>query len=77
MGRCVDLLARSIEAGPETGPASILRVYLSAGRAASARALSEKAVVLLEPSDRLGTVVWLPGEDAEARSTTRRKEVGR
>ncbi len=60
VGRRVDLLARSIEAGSETGPAEILRAYLSAGRTASARALARKAVVLLEPSDLLGTVAWPP-----------------
>ncbi len=59
-GRYVDLLGRSIEAFGETDPAAILRGYLSEGRTASARALSKKAAVLLEPSDLLGTVVWPP-----------------
>ena len=58
VGRRVDLLARSIETCPEADPAEILRGYLSGGRTASARALARKAAVLLEPSDRLGTVVW-------------------
>lgn len=60
-GRYVDLLGRSIEAGGEGDPVEILRRYLSEGRTASARALARKAVVLLEPSDLLGTVVWPPG----------------
>ena len=59
--RYVDLLGRSIEVGGETDPAAILRGYLSEGRTGSAGALAKKAVVLLEPSDRLGTVVWPVG----------------
>ena len=58
LGRRVDLLGRSIEVGPQTDPAEILHGYLSEGRTASARALARKAIVLLEPSDLLGTVVW-------------------
>jgi hypothetical protein len=60
VGRHVDLLGRSIEVGAETDPAAILRGYLSEGRTSSARALARKAAVLLEPSERLGTVVWTP-----------------
>ncbi len=60
VGRYVDLLGRSIEAGGETDPAVILRGYLSEGQTNSARALARKAAVLLEPSERLGTVVWTP-----------------
>lgn len=63
VGRHVDLLERSIEVGAETDPAAILRGYLSEGRTGSARALARKAAVLLEPSDRLGTVVWPPGRE--------------
>ena len=79
VGRYVDLLGRSIEVGAETDPAVLLRGYLSEGRTGSARALARKAAVLLEPSDRLGTVVWPPwqGEVAEARSSTGREEVSR
>jgi hypothetical protein len=46
VGRRVDLLGRR---------------YLFEGRTETARRLSEKAVVLLEPADRLGTVVWPVG----------------
>ena len=59
-GRRVDLLGRSIEVGEEGDPAAALRGYLAEGRTGSARALARKAAVLLEPSDRLGTVVWPP-----------------
>ncbi|MDQ4128106.1 MAG: hypothetical protein M3151_09205 [Actinomycetota bacterium] len=60
VGRRVDLLGRSIEVGAQTDPTVILRGYLSEGRTGSARALAQKAAVLLEPSERLGTVVWTP-----------------
>src|SRR5215211_3123032 len=39
-------------------PTLVLREYLSEGRTTTAPRLSEKAVVLLEPTDRLGAVVW-------------------
>ena len=58
VGRRVDLLARSIEVGPWTDPVGILHAYLSKGGTPTARALGEKAVVLLEPAVLLGTVVW-------------------
>ncbi len=79
VGRHVDLLGRSIEVGAETDPTAILRGYLSEGGTSSARALARKAAVLLEPSDRLGTVAWPPGQDeiTQARSFTGRSEVGR
>ena len=77
LGRRVDLLARSIEVGSRTDPAEILRGYLSGGRTASARALATKAVVLLEPSDLLGTVIWPPGGDVETRLLPRREGVSR
>ncbi|MGH3086050.1 MAG: hypothetical protein ACRDSJ_01875 [Rubrobacteraceae bacterium] len=56
--RHVDLLGRSLETGGKTDPDAILRKYLSEGRSETARRLSEKAVVLLEPTDQLGAVVW-------------------
>jgi hypothetical protein len=57
-GRHVDLLGRSLEEAEGADPAVILRKYLSEGRTETARRLAEKAVVLLEPVDRLGTVIW-------------------
>ena len=61
VGRRVDLLGRSIDVGAETDPAAILCGYLAEDRTKSARALARKAAVLLEPSDRLGSVVWPTG----------------
>ena len=63
VGRHVDLLGRSLEVGEATDPTVILRKYLSEGRTRTARRLSEKAVVLLEPADQLGTMVWPLGHD--------------
>jgi hypothetical protein len=60
--RRVDLLGRSIVVGTETDPTANLVRYLSEGSTGTARALARKAAVLLEPSDRLGTVAWPPGE---------------
>ena len=62
-GRHVDLLGRSLEKAEGAEPAVILRKYLSEGRTETARRLAEKAVVLLEPVDRLGTVIWPVGHD--------------
>ncbi len=61
VGRHVDLLGRSLETGGEMESAIILRKYLSEGKSETARRLSEKAVVLLEPANQLGAVVWPAG----------------
>ncbi len=58
VGRHVDLLGRSLEVTEDADPILVLRRYLSEGTTETALRLSEKAVVLLEPADRLGTVVW-------------------
>jgi hypothetical protein len=60
-GQHVDLLGRSLEVAEDADPAVVLREYLSEGRTETARRLSEKAVVLLEPSVRLGAVIWPVG----------------
>jgi hypothetical protein len=60
LGRRVDLLGRSLEPAGETIPDAVLYWYLSGGTTETARALSEKAVVLLEPVDRLGARAWPP-----------------
>lgn len=63
VGRHVDLLGRSLEVAEDADPTFVLRRYLSEGRTETARRLSEKAVVLLEPADRLGNLVWPVGFD--------------
>jgi hypothetical protein len=57
-GRRVDLLERSLPAAPGTDPAQAIHDYLAAGRTSSARALAAKAVVLVDPMDRVGEIVW-------------------
>ena len=57
-GRRVDLLGRSLPAEPGADPADVLRRYLAARRTDSARALAAKAVVLIQPENRAGEIVW-------------------
>jgi hypothetical protein len=58
VGRRVDLLGRSLPAGPGADPVDVLRRYLATGRTASAKALAAKAVVLIDPQNRVGEIVW-------------------
>ena len=57
-GRRVDLLGRSLPVRPGADPADVLRRYLAARRTASAKALAAKAVVLIDPENRAGEIVW-------------------
>jgi hypothetical protein len=57
-GRRVDLLGRSLPAAPAADPAEAIRSYLAIGRTDSAKSLASKAVVLIDPRDRVGEVVW-------------------
>lgn len=57
-GRRVDLLGRSLAATLDADPAAVLRNYLSATRARSAKELAAKAVVLINPEERAGEIVW-------------------
>jgi len=58
VGRRVHLLGRSLRADVNADPVKVLRQYLSERRTNSARHLAEKAVILIEPEDRLGIRVW-------------------
>ncbi len=58
VGRRVDLLGRSLNARPESDPAEVLRAYLTEKRTKSAKHLASKAVVLIEPPECAGHVVW-------------------
>lgn len=59
-GRRVDLLGRSLPVAPGTDPADAIRCYLTARRTTSAKALAAKAVVLIDPQNRTGEVLWPP-----------------
>ncbi len=58
VGRCVDLFGRSIKCSLKAEPIKTLHDYLRKLRTKSAYELSKKAVVLLEPSNLSGKVVW-------------------
>lgn len=60
VGRRVDFLGRSLESDDYSDPVALLCDYLQKGATESARFLAEKAVILIEPSEYLGVIVW-PG----------------
>jgi hypothetical protein len=57
-GRRVDLPGRSLPARPGAGLADVLRRYLAARRTDAAKALGAMAVVLIDPENRAGEIVW-------------------
>ena len=58
IGRKVDLLFKSIDCAPGSGPIASLQRYLTETPTKTARCLAKKAVVLIEPSRLLGVVAW-------------------
>jgi hypothetical protein len=58
VGRRVDLMGRVLDVAPSADVATALRSYLAISRTRTAAELASKAVVLLEPTDRAGTVIW-------------------
>ena len=58
VGRCVDLIGRSIAASEAEDAAVAVQRYLAAGKSESARRLAQKPVVLLNPAHRRGEIVW-------------------
>jgi hypothetical protein len=57
-GRRVDFIVRGIDCRPGADPVEVLRRYLTERRSKSARCLSKKAVVMIEPRSLRGQVVW-------------------
>jgi len=57
-GRRIVLRSRSLDCRPGDNPIEILQRYLRSGETPSARELRDKAVVLIEPGQFLGYVVW-------------------
>ena len=57
-GRRVDVLGRSLQISPGEDPARAISGYLEAGRTETACHLREKTVILLDPPERLGEIVW-------------------
>jgi len=60
-GRAVDLLGRSLRCLVGTDPILAVRAYLSEGQSESARRLAQKAVVMLDPPQLRGQVIWAVG----------------
>jgi hypothetical protein len=58
-GRRVDLMMRGLKDKPSVDPAEAVRGWL-AGEATSPRALRKAAVILIDPPDRRGELVWRP-----------------
>lgn len=58
VGRRVDMLGRSLKGADPAAPVDSLRRYLSQKATSTAFYLAQKAVILIEPEDLLGYVVW-------------------
>lgn len=58
VGRRVELRGRSLDCTSADDPIGVLQHYLRSGETPTARDLRAKAVVLLEPEEFLGYVVW-------------------
>jgi hypothetical protein len=57
-GHFVDLIGRSLPVQVGADPLEVVRGYLSPPKTPSARALSRKAAVMLDPEPLRGTVAW-------------------
>jgi hypothetical protein len=71
-GRRVDLIGRSLAVPPDADPVEAVQRYLVAGRTETARQLAMKAVVLLEPEELRGEIIWpqtTPAVPADAEET--------
>jgi hypothetical protein len=66
VGRRVDLMGRELPVSPGADLEASLRRWLRTAGTATALQLKQKAVVLLEPYNRLGTVVWPLNRQAPA-----------
>lgn len=58
VGRRVDLLGRGIDREVRDAPAEALLRWLHTGKSESARLLREKAIVMLDPPEQRGQVIW-------------------
>ena len=71
--RRVDLIGRSIVSKSFSDPVAVLRNYLREGKTASARSLSLKPVVLIEPKALCGMVIW---PESAPRSLSHLRRIG-
>lgn len=70
-GRRVDLMGRALKVAPGADLISALRLWLTAGTTKTACELRKKPVILLEPEDQLGTVVWPQRPNQHLQATPR------
>jgi hypothetical protein len=64
VGRRVDLFARSLPFAVTADPVQCIRAYLTNGHTRTASELSRKAVILIEPKNLIGKIVWIPKTEA-------------
>jgi hypothetical protein len=57
-GRRVDLFMRDLPVTADADPADALRSYLRARKTKTAKALVAKGLVLIDPPDRRGEIIW-------------------
>ena len=60
VGRRVDLMGRSLRVRPSADPVETLLSYLITPTTPTARQLRKKPVVILDPPELLGAIVWPP-----------------
>lgn len=58
IGRRIDLFVRPLPVDVHADPVAAVQEYLKKGRTTTATLLAEKAVVVLEPDELLGRVIW-------------------
>lgn len=64
-GRRVDLLMRGLPCSPSADPVQAIRDWLNSGRTkpgSSPARLAEKAMIVIDPDDRRGEVLWRPDD---------------
>jgi hypothetical protein len=61
-GRKIDVMVRSIKTR-KRNPVEVMIEYLKEGKTETAKCLSKKAVVVLEPEEYFSKVIWYKGED--------------
>jgi hypothetical protein len=57
-GRRVDLLGRTLKIDPSSDPVAAVRDYLRSGATTTAKELAKKAVVVIDPGELFGQMVW-------------------
>src|SRR4051794_13571805 len=68
-GRRVNLMMRGLRCDPDEDPAAAVRAWLDGGLRRSAKSpwhLRQKAVILIDPKQRRGEVVWDPRQGVGA-----------